>query len=74
MQTPTHLTMELSPHILAQTLRARAITGTTVPMGIFITQYALPWGVKSLNKIEAKWKQRIKERVKQREWKEASNP
>jgi len=66
--------MELSPHNLAQPLRARAMTRTTVPTDIFITQYALPWGVKSLNKIEAKWKQRIKERVKRREWKEASNP
>ena len=42
--------------------------------GIFIPQHALPWGGKTTNKIVAKWKQRIKEQVKQRELKEASNP
>jgi hypothetical protein len=47
---------------------------TKVPAGIFVPQHALPWGDKSTNKIAAKWRQRIKEQVKQREWKEASNP
>ena len=49
-------------------------TRTKVPTGSFIPQHALPWGSKSTNKIAAKWRQRTKEQVKQRELKEASNP
>ena len=45
---------------------------TKVPTGIFI--HVLPWRGKPTNKMAAKWKQRIKERVKQKELKEASNP
>ena len=45
-----------------------------IPAGIFIPQHMLPWGGISTNKIAAKWKRRVKERAKQRELKEASNP
>ena len=48
-------------------------TRTEVPMGIYIPQHAFPWGGKSTNKFVAKRKQRIKERVKRRELKGASN-
>ena len=47
---------------------------TEIPAGIFIPQHVLPWGGISNNKIAAKWKQRVKERAKRRELKEASNP
>ena len=45
-----------------------------IPAGIFLPQHVLPWGGLSTNKIAAKWKQRVKERAKRRELKEASNP
>jgi hypothetical protein len=44
------------------------------PMGIFVSQHALPWGGKSANKLTAKWKRRIAEREKRRRQKEARNP
>ena len=47
---------------------------TEIPAGIFIPQHMLPWGGISTNKITAKRKQRVQERAKRRELKEASNP
>ena len=45
-----------------------------IPAGIFIPQHVLPWGGISTNKIAAKWKRRVKERAKPRDFKETSNP
>ena len=33
---------------------------TEIPAGICIPQYVLPWGGTSINKIAAKWRQRVK--------------
>ena len=47
---------------------------TNAPTGIFIPQYALPWGGRSTNKTAAKWNRRIRKRETWKELKEAGNP